>query len=276
MAKRKRREDRLPLHKEKLCKTESVKAVNGNNHSIHEEIATPTTNTPMLNSHPIFVLDQASLNIGFVHKKRKILWDTEDCDFLLKKGKNPKDYRPDILYRALCEVLDSTLNKKGRVGAVFVKTDSGVLFEVKPHVRIPRTMKRFCGLMLELLDKSCIRAKESGEVLLRVLKGSLTQHLPENALMIGLTHSSPKIVDINHYLSAANNDSVLCFVVGAMAKGKVNKDGMDDYISVSNLPLSARYCVAIICQVFEDKWKACESKSLLERRSSVQGQVEGL
>lgn len=44
-------------------------------------------------------------------------------------------------------ILDSPLNKAGRVQAVYVRTEKGVLFEVKPHVRIPRTFKRFSGIM---------------------------------------------------------------------------------------------------------------------------------
>lgn len=56
-------------------------------------------------------------------------------------------------------ILDSPLNKAGRVRAVYVKTEKGVLFEVKPHVRIPRTYKRFAGIMCEykiLRLSSCV------------------------------------------------------------------------------------------------------------------------
>ena len=44
-------------------------------------------------------------------------------------------------------ILDSPLNKAGRVQAVYVRTEKGVLIEVKPHVRVPRTFKRFAGVM---------------------------------------------------------------------------------------------------------------------------------
>ena len=44
-------------------------------------------------------------------------------------------------------ILDSTLNKSGRMKALYVKTEKGVLFEIKPHVRIPRTFDRFSGIM---------------------------------------------------------------------------------------------------------------------------------
>ncbi|KMT10875.1 hypothetical protein BVRB_5g113720 [Beta vulgaris subsp. vulgaris] len=141
------------------------------------------------------------------------------------------------------------------VGAVYVKTDSGVTFEVKPHTRIPRTCKRFCGIMVELLEKSCVRAKDSGEVLIRVLKEPLAQHMPENARIIGLSYSSEKLVDVEDYLSAIPDDSELVFVVGTMVHSKVSKDSTDDYISVSGYPLSAKYCLGLVCEALEQKWK---------------------
>ncbi|KAM7505275.1 hypothetical protein LguiB_004179 [Lonicera macranthoides] len=47
-------------------------------------------------------------------------------------------------------ILDSPLNKAGRLRALYVRTEKGILFEVKPHVRTPRTYKRFSGIMLQL------------------------------------------------------------------------------------------------------------------------------
>lgn len=49
--------------------------------------------------------------------------------------------------QALRAILDSPLNRYGMVGAIYIKIENGVLFEVKPQVRIPRTLQRFCGLM---------------------------------------------------------------------------------------------------------------------------------
>ena len=43
-------------------------------------------------------------------------------------------------------VLDSPLNKAGLV-QVYIKTAKNVLIEVNPKTRIPRTFKRFSGLM---------------------------------------------------------------------------------------------------------------------------------
>ena len=43
-------------------------------------------------------------------------------------------------------LLDSPLNKAGLL-QVYILTSRGVLIEINPSVRIPRTFKRFSGLM---------------------------------------------------------------------------------------------------------------------------------
>lgn len=54
--------------------------------------------------------------------------------------------------QTLLMILDSALNKAGMLLAVYVKTDKGILIEIKPHVRIPRTFKRFAGIMCKFLN----------------------------------------------------------------------------------------------------------------------------
>lgn len=53
-----------------------------------------------------------------------------------------------ILLQCLLTLLDSPLNKAGLL-QVYVQTAKGVLIEINPSVRIPRTFKRFSGLMGE-------------------------------------------------------------------------------------------------------------------------------
>jgi len=43
-------------------------------------------------------------------------------------------------------LLDSPLNKAGKL-QVYIHTSKNVLIEVNPQTRIPRTFKRFSGLM---------------------------------------------------------------------------------------------------------------------------------
>ncbi|KAK4355447.1 hypothetical protein RND71_024418 [Anisodus tanguticus] len=118
----------------------------------------------------------------------------------------------------MLSILDSRVNKAGRLKALYVRTEKGVLFEVKPHVRIPRTFKRFAGTMC-------------------------------------FSHSSEKLVDIQDYVNGINNDMNLVFVVGAMAHGKIDKDYVEDYLSISDYPLSAAYCLSMIMNAVERKWK---------------------
>ena len=61
-------------------------------------------------------------------------------------GKDPSDYRPDIVHQVLLALMDSPLNKAGHLH-VLMLTKKNVLIEISPHTRIPRTFKRFCGLM---------------------------------------------------------------------------------------------------------------------------------
>lgn len=91
-----------------------------------------------------------------------------NCDdhqgILAKTGRDIADARPDITHQVsgqtsdylsfylpsspqcLLTLLDSPLNKAGLL-QVYIHTAKGVLVEVNPHVRIPRTFKRFSGLM---------------------------------------------------------------------------------------------------------------------------------
>ncbi|MBA0620408.1 hypothetical protein Godav_006125 [Gossypium davidsonii] len=71
----------------------------------------------------------------------QLLNSDDHANFLRKNNNNSADYRPDITHQALLSILDSPINKAERLQAVYVRTEKGVLFEVKPHVRIPRTYK---------------------------------------------------------------------------------------------------------------------------------------
>ncbi|KAH7557139.1 hypothetical protein JRO89_XS11G0058000 [Xanthoceras sorbifolium] len=183
----------------------------------------------------IFVLEKASLEVAKVGKSYQILNSDDHANFLRRNNKNPADYRPDIVHQALLSILDSPLTKAGRLRAVYVKTEKGVLFEVKPHVRLPRTYKRFAGIMLQLLQKLSITAVGKREKLLCVIKNPVTQYLPVNSRKIGFSFSSEKLVKMRNYVATVNNEVDLVFVVGAMAHGKIDTDYTDDYIASSTL-----------------------------------------
>lgn len=57
--------------------------------------------------------------------------------------------------QCLLTLLDSPLNKAGLL-QVYVQTANGVLIEINPSVRIPRTFKRFSGLMGEFRESGAV------------------------------------------------------------------------------------------------------------------------
>ncbi|WCJ33371.1 Ribosomal RNA small subunit methyltransferase NEP1 [Euphorbia peplus] len=255
--KRKKREERY--HKEE----EEDEQLNEEqeNEEQQEEPAFEMQGLPVVPSDPnakkpgvVFVLEKASLEVAKVGKTYQILNSDDHSNFLRKHKKDPADYRPDIVFQALLSILDSPINKAGRLRAVYVKTDKGVLFEVKPHVRIPRTYKRFAGVMLQLLQKLSISATGKREKLLRVIKNPVTQYLPVNSHKIGFSFSSEKLVKMNKYVTTVGDDKDLVFVVGAMSHGKIDCDYIDDFIAISGYPMSAGWCVARICEALADKW----------------------
>lgn len=202
----------------------------------------------------IFVLERACLEVGKVGKTMQILNSDDHANYLRKQNRNPADYRPDIIHQALLAIFDSPLTKAGRLQAVYVRTEKGVLFEIKPYVRMPRTFKRFCGLMSQLLQKLSITAVGKREKLLNVIKNPVTRYLPVGAKKIGLSYSAEKSVNLFDYVAKSSDDVPLVFVVGAMAHGKIDNEYSDDYIQICNYPLSAACCLNRICSALEQKW----------------------
>ncbi|KAG6553561.1 hypothetical protein Mapa_004474 [Marchantia paleacea] len=202
----------------------------------------------------IFILEKASLEAGKVGKNYQLLNCDDHGNFLRKHKRDPAQYRPDIVHQALLAILDSPLNKAGRLKALYVKTDKNVLIQVNPHIRIPRTFKRFCGLMVQLLQKLSIRATNGSDKLLRVVKQPVTRHLPVGARRVGMSFSAPKVVQLKDYVAAVGLKSTTVFVVGAMAHGKIEADYLDDFVAVSEFPLSAACCIGRICNALELQW----------------------
>eukprot|EP00271_Cylindrocystis_brebissonii_P003715 TRINITY_DN14980_c0_g1_i1.p1 TRINITY_DN14980_c0_g1~~TRINITY_DN14980_c0_g1_i1.p1 ORF type:complete len:321 (-),score=76.51 TRINITY_DN14980_c0_g1_i1:970-1932(-) len=200
-----------------------------------------------------FVLQKAALEVAKIGKTYQLLNCDDHVGFLKKHKRDPALYRPDILHQALLAILDSPLNKAGRLAGLYVESDKNVLIQVNPHVRIPRTFRRFCGLMVQLLQKLSIRASNGPEKLLRCVKQPVTKYLPASCRRIGMSHSAPRVVELRSYVKAASNVP-LVFVVGAFAHGQINTTWVDDTVSVSEYALSAACCLGRICNALELKW----------------------
>ncbi|EPY51787.1 ribosome biogenesis protein Mra1 [Schizosaccharomyces cryophilus OY26] len=210
------------------------------------------TNTQRL----IVVLDQACLEIYKVGKAKDAKYQLLNCDdhqgILKKLNRNIAQARPDITHQCLLTLLDSPLNKAGRL-QVYIHTAKKVLVEVNPSVRIPRTFKRFSGLMVQLLHKLSIRSVNGNEKLLKVIKNPVTDYLPPNCRKATLSFDAPT-VPTPKYLETLEPNQSVCIAIGAMAHGPDDfSDGwVDEKISISDYPLSASIACSKFVHSMED------------------------
>lgn len=187
---------------------------------------------------------------------------------------------------------------------LYVHTSRNVLLQINPKVRLPRTFKRFCGLMVQLLQKLSIRATNGPDKLMRVrvwgscgflltctladtswrhqqlrlsaatwpskakcqrdtaplhqvIKGPVTKHLPAGARRVGFSHSSEKLVTMSQWAASLKDEelaSPIVFVVGGFAHGVIDNSYVDEFLSVSQFPLSAAYAISRVTNAMEARW----------------------
>jgi rRNA small subunit pseudouridine methyltransferase Nep1 len=188
--------------------------------------------------------------------KRKNEFELLNCDdhlgILRANKRDLNDGRPDITHQCLLSLLDSPLNKAGKL-QVYIHTQRNVLIEVHPQVRIPRTYKRFSGLMVQLLHKLTIRAADGPMQLLKVVKNPVTQYFPVGCTKIGTSRESEKLIDINTYVKTLRPGPIV-FVIGAFARGSMEVDYIDEQIAISSYGLSGAAVCSKVCYAMEQLW----------------------
>ncbi|PQK10703.1 hypothetical protein BB8028_0002g10220 [Beauveria bassiana] len=230
------------------------------------EQSTPIPPTDKDSQRLIVVLSNASLETykashsnssrTGIHREEKysLLNSDEHIGVMRKMNRDISDARPDITHQCLLTLLDSPINKAGKL-QIYIHTAKGVLIEVSPSVRIPRTFKRFAGLMVQLLHRLSIRSTNSNEKLLRVIQNPITDHLPPNCRKVTLSFDSP-LVRVREYVESVGSKESICVFVGAMAKGAdtFGYSMVDEKISISNYSLSASVACSKFCHAAEDAW----------------------
>jgi len=214
----------------------------------------PQDNEKKDKSEIIWIMEGAHLEIAKVGKGYQLLNSDDHANFIRRHKKDPALYRPDILHQSLLAILDSPLNKAGKVKAIYVSTTKNVLFYVNPQMRIPRTFRRFCGLIVQLLQKLSIRATNGPDKLLKVIKQPVTKHLPAGSTRVGFSFSAPTVVPLPQFVADIAESSTTVFVLGAFAHGKLDLTYSDQMLSISEYPLSAACCIGRICNSLENKW----------------------
>lgn len=211
----------------------------------------------------IVLLDQARLET--VKNKRGIfeLLNCDDHRDLCKKKlkRDPKEFRPDIAHQELLALIDSPLNKAGCL-QVYMRTNNNVLIEINPSIRIPRTYKRFSGLIVQLLHKMKIKAGNTSETLMKVIKNPFSQHLPPGTRVYGMSCQGT-LYSPNGLATAlippepTSELPPVCFVIGAMAAGHITVEDhpyIEKMISVSEYPLSGAAAISRILGGIENHW----------------------
>ncbi|PLW19355.1 hypothetical protein PCANC_09107 [Puccinia coronata f. sp. avenae] len=191
-------------------------------------------------------------------KKKQVKYTLLNCDdhqsILAKMGRDIASTRPDITHQCLLTLLDSPVNRAGRL-QVYIQTAAGVLIEIHPSVRIPRTFKRFSGLMVQLLHQLSIKSTTGKEKLLKVIKNPISDHLPPNSHKITLSFDAPP-VRLSEYMTKLPSDKHLVVFVGAMAHGADDFADhlVDEKIAISQYSLSASVACGKFCCAVEDHW----------------------
>ncbi|OAA81893.1 nucleolar essential protein 1 [Akanthomyces lecanii RCEF 1005] len=199
------------------------------------EQSTPIPPTDKDSQRLIVVLSNASLETykashstssrTGIHREEKysLLNSDEHIGVMRKMNRDISDARPDITHQCLLTLLDSPINKAGKL-QIYIHTAKGVLIEVSPS-------------------------------LLRVIQNPITDHLPPNCRKVTLSFDSP-LVRVREYVESVGSKESVCVFVGAMAKGADTfADSMvDEKISISNYSLSASVACSKFCHAAEDAW----------------------
>jgi rRNA small subunit pseudouridine methyltransferase Nep1 len=201
----------------------------------------------------IVVLENACLESVKVGQSYELLNCDKHKQQIIKYKKDPSQCRPDILHQCLLMLFDSPLNRVNLL-QVYVHTQKNVLIEINPQTRIPRTFDRFSGLMVQLLHKLSIRAADSSQKLLKVIKNPITDHLPVGCPKYLASFQAECVMHANEFAKSLPDNEPIVVVVGAMAKGSVDCSYTTKCVSISNYPLSAALACSKFCSAFEDKW----------------------
>eukprot|EP00397_Hematodinium_sp_SG-2012_P053579 GEMP01064070.1.p1 GENE.GEMP01064070.1~~GEMP01064070.1.p1 ORF type:complete len:166 (+),score=28.32 GEMP01064070.1:268-765(+) len=161
-------------------------------------------------------------------------------------------------------LLDSPLNKAGKL-VIYLHTAKNTLIEIHPSLRIPRTFKRFVGLMVDLLQRNKIKAAQGNQTLLKVISNPVTKYLPVAGKRVGFSVAG-KSVNLREYIQTEFKDSGSkdfvppVFVIGSVAhcdpvqEAAFGGDYVEEKISISPWGLSAACCCAKLTHEFEQLW----------------------
>lgn len=253
------------IKKAKKRKKSLVEKVDGP--SASDKLLPRTLEERMTARRVVVVLEKCALECVQPRRGAIELMNADDHKAILAKSKREiSDMRPDITHQCLMALLDSPLNKAGKL-LIYLHTAQNVLIEVHPSLRIPRTFKRFAGLAVELLQRHKIRAAGANETLMKVVSNPVEKYFPPGCRRFGLSVSgrSVKLRDFVAEVEEEGRDSgkPIVFSIGSVAhddpvtEEKFGADYIEEKISICPWGLSAACCCNKVCNEFEYIWGIC-------------------
>ena len=207
----------------------------------------------------ICILEGAALETVKTKKGFTLLNSDEHQALLKKMGQDPVNARPDICHQSLLALLDSPLNKSGHL-QVYIHTNKNVLIEVNSNIRIPRTYKRFSGLMVQLLHKEKVRSSEGDVTLMKVLHTSVTSVIPADSRRFATSFTGKQVdpLQFAQVLSSYKEEDVhsdtIVLSFGCFSDGHALPDYAEEIISVSDYHLSTPVTISKLLNAFEHTW----------------------
>lgn len=217
----------------------------------------------------VVVLEKCCLENVQPRKGAMELLNSDDHKNLcVKNGRDFADARPDITHQCLMALLDSPLNKAGKL-LIYMHTSQNVLIEVHPSLRVPRTFKRFAGLAVELLQRQKIRAAQANETLMKIVSNPVEKYFPPGSRRFGLSVAGREVklrdfaAGLEKEANEARSSVPIVISIGAVAQtdpvqeAKFGAGYVEENISICPWGLSAACCCSKVCSEFEYLWDIC-------------------
>jgi len=174
-----------------------------------------------------------------------------DISYHYTAMKDLKDWdrrgRPDITYVTLLTLLESPLNKEGRL-SIYVHTVKDFIISVDPEVKLPRNYTRFEGLMEQLFE--VFKVPPKGKPLMTLKRGTLRDLIrvvgPSSTFF--LTEDGRK-AKIESFAKKVVKEDRPLIVIGGFQRGEFSKENLelaDERVSVYKEPLDTWVVAAMV------------------------------
>jgi len=178
-----------------------------------------------------------------------------DISYHYTAMKDLKDWdrrgRPDITYVTLLTLLESPLNKEGRL-SIYVHTVGDFIISIDPEVKLPRNYTRFEGLMEQLFE--VFKVPPKGKPLMTLKRGTLKDLIrvvaPSRTFF--LTEKGKRTKMETFAKKVIKEDSSVV-VIGGFQRGEFSKGNLelaDEKVSVYREPLDAWVVAAMVAHEF--------------------------